>query len=81
MPYSFSTYNNVLQEALKKCLLPPSSQRVFNSNISLSIAGSFSDDVYLEFHRDKFSFSWQRITLPKKENRMALNQLSEQKEE
>lgn len=51
------------------------------ANISLSIAGSFSDDVYLEFHRDKFSFSWQRITLPKKENRMALNQLSEQKEE
>jgi hypothetical protein len=28
------------------------------ANISLSIAGSFSDDVYLEFHRDKFSFSW-----------------------
>ncbi len=81
MPYyKRSSYSRTLRKALENTLTEREIYR-FSFYLKLTYQNPFSDDICIALYWNKFTFQWERITLPTSKNRQVLNTLTSKKED
>lgn len=81
MPYyNRSSYNLTLRTALENSLLEREIHK-FSFYVKLICQNPFTSDICIALYWNKFTFEWERITLPTENNNRVLNTLTSKKED